>query len=264
MDKPFQVMPGVHVLPSFHPIPGFGHLAVNAFVIEAKEPVLVDTGMGNETVAFLEALEEVIDPRDIRWIWLTHDDADHVGSLREVLDAAPDATLVTNSLAALRMSTMWQVPMDRVRWLNPGQSLSVGDRELTAIRPPIFDNPTTIAVYDNASKAFFSADLFGGILAAPVKDAAEVAEDALPQGVAGWASLDSPWVHMVDLGAFERALEGVRRLEPSMVLSAHLPPASGMADRLLDILAGVPASPPAVTPDQAALEMMLSMARGGD
>jgi hypothetical protein len=43
MDKPHQVTPDIEVLPAHFQIPGMGFLAVNAFVIKATEPVLVDT-----------------------------------------------------------------------------------------------------------------------------------------------------------------------------------------------------------------------------
>jgi hypothetical protein len=48
-----------------------------------------------------------------------------------------------------------------------------------------------------------------------------------------------------------------------MILSGHLPPARGKTEKLLELLAKVPASPPAVAPDQAALEQMLSQMEGG-
>lgn len=262
MDKPFEVMPGVHILPSFFPVPGAGFLAVNAFVVKAREPVLIDTGMGIESEAFMRALESVIDPGDLRWVWLTHDDADHTGSLQKVLEAAPRAVLATNALSALRMSTMWPVPMDRVRWLNPGDSISAGDRRLTAVRPPIYDNPTMIGAFDDSSKAFFSADFFGGLIPAPVLNAADVAEDALAQGVASWASADSPWVHLIEPGKFGQELDRIRQLAPAMILSSHLPPAQGMTEHLLGVLAEVPASSPFVTPGQEALEQILAQMRG--
>ncbi|RJQ48328.1 MAG: MBL fold metallo-hydrolase [Nitrospiraceae bacterium] len=50
------------------------------FVIKAREPVLVDRGMGIDSEEFMKALESIIDPKDLRWVWLTHDDADHTGS----------------------------------------------------------------------------------------------------------------------------------------------------------------------------------------
>ena len=101
MEKPYKLTEDIEILPSFFPIPGMGVLAVNAFVIKAEEPVLVDTGMAIDRADFMKALESVMDPRDLKWIWLTHDDADHVGNLQILLEAAPNARLAANSLAVL-------------------------------------------------------------------------------------------------------------------------------------------------------------------
>lgn len=265
MDKPYQILPDVVVLPGHFPIPGAGFLQINAYVIKAKEPVLVDTGMGIESESFMAALKSVIDPRDLRWVWLTHDDADHTGSIQKVMEAAPDARLAANSLAVLRMCTAWAVPMDRVHWLNPGDSIDVGDRKLTAVRPPLFDNPTTIAVHDDKSEALFAADCFGALIPSPsAQNIDEISAEDLEQGMRSWASADSPWVHMVPPGDFNRSLDRIRQFAPKSVLSCHLPPALGKTEQLLQLLAKVPASTPFVTPDQTALEQLLVMKGGGN
>ena len=256
-------MPDIEVLPASFPIPGMGFLAVNAFVIKAKEPVLVDTGMGIDSEAFMKALESVIDPKDLKWVWLTHDDADHTGSIQKVLEAAPGARLAANSLAVLRMSTAWSVPMGRVYWLNSGDRITVGDRELTAVRPPMFDNPTTIGVYDNKSEAFFSADFFGAIIPSPVQNTEDLSEADLTQGMVTWGSADSPWVHMVETGKFKQALDRIRQIAPKMIFSAHLPPARGKTEQFLNLIETLPASVPFVTPDQTALEQILADMKGG-
>jgi flavorubredoxin len=263
MDKPHQAMPDVEVLPAHFSIPGMGFLPVNAFVIKAREPVLVDTGMGMESEEFMKALSSIIDPEDLRWVWLTHDDADHTGNIQKVLEASPSARLAANSLAVLRMSTAWPVPMHRVYWLNPGDSIRVGDRELTAVRPPMFDNPTTIGVYDNKSEAFFSADFFGAIIPSPAQNVDNVTEGDLTKGMISWASADSPWVHMVEPTVFSKALDRIRQMAPKMIFSAHLPPARGKTEQLLDLLARVPTSTPFVVPNQTALEQILAQTRGG-
>ena len=156
MEKPYQLMEDIEILPSFFPIPGMGFLAVNAFIIKAKEPILIDTGMGIESPEFMKSLESIIDPQELRWVWLTHDDADHTGNLQRVFEAAPNARLAANSLAVLRISTAWPIPMDRVYWINPGDTITAGNHELVAVRPPLFDNPTTIGVYDKKSEALLS------------------------------------------------------------------------------------------------------------
>ena len=91
MEKPHQAAPDTVVLPTFHSVPGLGVLPVNAFVIKAKEPVLVDTGLGEDRGEFMKALGSILAPCELKWIWLSHDDSDHTGSLRDVLAAAPDA-----------------------------------------------------------------------------------------------------------------------------------------------------------------------------
>jgi flavorubredoxin len=263
LDTPYQAMPDIAVLPAHFPIPGMGYLAVNAFVIKAREPVLVDTGMGIDSNEFLKALESVIDPKELRWVWLTHDDADHTGNLQKILEEAPRARLAANSLAVLRMSTAWPVPMDRVYWLNSGESISAGDRKLTAFRPPLFDNPTTIGIYDSKSESLFSADCFGAIIPSPARDADDLSEGDLAQGMMGWESADSPWVHMVESGVFEKTLNRIRQVAPKRIFSAHLPPARGKIEQFLELLGRVPRSTPFATPNQTALAQILAQTKGG-
>ena len=263
MEQAYKLMENIEILPSFFQIPGMGFLAVNAFVIKSREPVLIDTGMGIESPGFMKSLESIIDPGDLKWIWLTHDDADHTGSLQKIFEAAPNVKLAANSLAVLRCSTAWAVPMDRVHWLNPGDKITAGNHDLVAVRPPIFDNPTTIGVYDQKSEALFSADFLGAIIPEPAKNAKDVKEADLAQGLVMWASADSPWVHLVDPGRFKKALEKIRRLAPRMVFSAHLPPAWGMTEQLLDRIENLPSATPFITPDQATLKQILTQMRAG-
>jgi flavorubredoxin len=148
--------------------------------------------------------------------------------------------------------------LDRVHLLNPGQKITVGDRTLTAIKPPAFDNPCTTGFYDGKSGVFFSADCFGALLSAVPQSAADLSDKDLREGQVIWATVDSPWLHKVDRGAFARELDGIRKMEPKMILSSHLPAAPGnMTERLLASLAAAPAAQPFVGPDQAALQQML-------
>jgi len=148
----------VSVLNDHLEVPGLGFLAVNAFVIHAAHPVVVDTGLGLPDRDFLACLAEVIDPADVRWIWLTHPDRDHTGGLFALLDAARHARVVTTFVGAGIMSTERPLPMDRIYLLNPGQSLDAGDRRLTGFRPPLFDNPATVGVLDTSTGVCLSSD----------------------------------------------------------------------------------------------------------
>lgn len=258
MDESYKASPDVHVLPSHLPLPGVGVLMVNAFIIKANEPVLIDTGLGIDREKFIAAVRSILDPAELRWIWLTHDDGDHTGSLAQLMELAPKAKLATNALGALRMSTQWPLPLDRVHAIIPGDAIDAGDRTLTAIRPPLFDNPMTTGLFDSKSGTLFTADAFGALLPAPSEDAANVADEDLKRGMFAWETFDSPWTALLDLAKFDDVLDKVRKLTPSMICSAHLPPARGMTDRLLDILASVPKADPFVCPNQPAFQQMLA------
>lgn len=254
--------PDVTALTDSVEIPGLGFLPVNAYVLHAAQPVVVDTGMPASRKEFLDALWAEVDPADLRWVYLTHPDRDHTGSLMEVLEAAPQARLVTTFMGLGILSIEYPITPDRVYLLNPGQSLDLGDRTISAFRPPVFDSPATTGLHDGRTGACFTSDCFGAPVAtadtANVEDARDIAVDDLVAAQRLWVTVDSPWVAGVDRERFTASLEPLRALDPSVVLSTHLPPARGAMPALLDMLANAPDADPFVGLDQAALDQLLA------
>jgi hypothetical protein len=243
-------------------IPGIGFLPINAFVLHAREPVVVDTGLGLPDRDFVQTLRTVMDPAEVRWIWLTHPDRDHTGGLFALLDAAPQARLITTFLGAGIMSTERPLPLDRLYLLNPGEKLDIGDRTLHAFRPPLFDNPATVGFYDDRSRTSFSSDCFGAPLATSELASAADARDVPAEELLGrqllWATIDSPWVHSVDTGRYLQTVKAMQAVDAETILSTHLPPATAAGTRLFDMLALAPGADPFVGPDQLALQAMLA------
>lgn len=208
------------------PLPGLGELPVNAFLLDGAEPILVDAGLGMLGREFVEALSVRLDPASLRWIWISHVDADHVGNLSAVLAAAPRAQLITSFLGRGRMMLQGlPFPPERVRLLEAGQSLETADRRLQALRSPYYDAPETLGLFESESAALFVADAFGAAL----PHGAEAAEDldcaVLRQGMASWSGLDAPWLAGLDARVLRAALDALEQRGPRRVLSAHLPPA---------------------------------------
>jgi glyoxylase-like metal-dependent hydrolase (beta-lactamase superfamily II) len=255
-----RAAPDIDVISSSATIANLGSLAINAFVLHGSEPLLVDTGVVVEADAFMEALRSVVDPATLRWIWLSHPDPDHIGALQRLLAENDQVRVITTffTTGILGLSGA-PLPMERVHLLNPGQRISVGDRTLTAIKPPVYDNPVTTGFYDARSRTLFSADCFGALLDHVPRDASELSAEELHVGQTTWVTIDSSWIHKVDRGTFLDDLQRLRSMEPALVLSGHLPPAPGtMFDRLLDTLADAPDADPFIAPDHAALQAMLS------
>ena len=258
MDAPYQASPDVHVLPTHLPIPGVGVLPINAYLLHAEQPVLIDAGIGADE-EFIDALASLIDLKALKWVWLTHDDADHTGNLERIFELAPNAGLVTHAFCAMRMASWWPVPFERVHAMRVGDRLSVGDRTLRAVAPPVYDNPMSTGLLDEATGSLFSVDSFGAFLPEPTEDAADVPADALAGGMQGWAAADSPWAHLLDRKLFREVLEGVRALEPTRIFSSHLPAASGASlETFLKVLESVPDAAPAVAPSHEEFSQMLA------
>jgi glyoxylase-like metal-dependent hydrolase (beta-lactamase superfamily II) len=258
MDQTYNPAPDVHVLPSTLPLGPEGVLTVNAFLLTAQEPLLVDTGLAQAGADFLDAVDDLVGLGNLKWLWLTHDDADHTGAVQRILEAAPQARLVTHALSALRMSTWWPVPLDRVHAIRPGDRLHVGDRTVRAVAPPLYDNPMSIGLLDESTGSLFSVDSFGAVLPAPTQDLTQVPYEALAGGMLAWSVMDSPWSTLLDKAKFAEVLDGVRRLQPTQIFSSHLPAAAGASlPGFLDVLSGAPDATPLPAPSHTEFTAMI-------
>jgi flavorubredoxin len=237
-------------------------LPVNAYCMLGQEPVLVDTGLSPLGEQFRDALWRLVDPEDLRWIVVTHDDRDHTGSLRAILDRAPHATVVTNFVSMVKIGEDWLLPMDRLRLVNAGDCLDIGDDVLDAFRPPTYDSPGTLAFHALRRGTCFSSDCLGTFLPDTV-DLGSSAEDLPPAdyatGVGVFASALSPWMHDLAPDRWQAALADLRRRDVRMLLSTHgLPVRSGLGP-LLDAASDLPTGPAFVPPAQEFVDAVLAM-----
>lgn len=207
MITTYRAAPDIDVVSSTATIADFGSLAINAFVMHGDEPMLVDTGAVVEADEFMTALRTVIDPTDLRWIWLSHTDFDHIGSLHKLLDENPQLRVITTffGMGIMGLSST-PLPPDRARLVNPGERVRVGNRTLRAFKPPVYDNAVTTGFYDETSRALFSADCFGALLPDIPQSAADISDTDLRDGQTLWVTIDSPWIHNVDRKLFTEHL----------------------------------------------------------
>jgi flavorubredoxin len=257
-DQPLAIAPDVHLIRSLTDLGGSEHLALNSLVLRGPtDPVLVDTGASTGRDAWWAQVEAVVDPADVRWIFLSHDDADHVGNLAEVLARCPDATVVTTAHLGQRLAASLAVPLERCRWVNDGERVRLGDREVVAVRPPTYDSPATRGLYDVASKVYWAADCFGLPVPHAVDDVGQLDRDVWDDGTLRFGVLLSPWTAQVDPQRWRQAVSRVAALDLRALASAHGPLVRHRdVDHALDLLAELPDQPEAPAPDQRALEAL--------
>jgi flavorubredoxin len=252
-----QIHDDVTALSTLHPIPQVGVLAINSFVLDAEQQLIVDTGTTGDSDKMCAALESTVDPDRLRWLWITHTDADHIGSVHRLLDLYPQLRVVTTFTGWVKMGTHAPIPPARVQLLNPGESLDLGDRVIQAFAPPLFDAPETTGFFDPVSRALLSSDCFGAILPDNVSSVSELSPEELRVAQTLWTSIDTPWASKIDRVMLEVELDAIRALDPAMILSAHLPPTPGIVDQQLDGVRAAPDTEPFVGIDQTTLDTWL-------
>jgi flavorubredoxin len=256
---PYAVAPDTYVIPELFPAGPDAFVPINSAVITGAEPVIVDTGTMLNRERWLAAVGSVVDLADVRWIYLSHDDHDHVGNLEPVLELCPDATLVTTWFSLERLAGDIRVPMHRVRWVRDGESFDAGDRTFLARRPPIFDSPTTRGLYDSKTGVYWAGDAFASLVPGHVTDAADVPEPMWEDTFFQLNSLVSPWHEYADAARYNALVDSVADLRPSVVIAGHSPALSG--DRLatgFERLRQLPGRPCAAELGQADLDAMLA------
>jgi flavorubredoxin len=260
MPAPVQISDDTFAIPLAFPVPGLGHLNVMPLVIRGAETVLVDTGPPIYRDDYLASVFSLLDPEEVRWIFLSHDDRDHSGNLLTVLDRCPNARLLTTFVAVGRMSEEWSLPLDRVRLLNDGDTLDLPDRRLAAISPPFFDAPGTRGLWDASTGLYYGVDCFGAMTPEHCVEVGDVAEDAYRAGFDMFNRLNHPWHVYTDARRVAAGVDRIRSLQPHTIASYHGPVATGRSDELCDMLVASAANDTLPLPTQQDLEAMLGAA----
>ncbi len=218
-----ELSDGISAISGRNHLPGVGHLTINSFLLNGPEPTLIDTQVASEQVSFVELLGRLVDPESLRWVAITHTDADHIGNLATVLDLAPNATLVTNYTGFIKLSTHSPVDPRRVRLVRSGDEIRLGDRRVTAVRPPLYDAPETLAWFDHGSRNLFAADCFGAIEPESDRQPRSLPDCEFTDAMSWWVSIDTPWAHVVDPVKFRETVSVVEKLDPVSIRAGHLP-----------------------------------------
>src|SRR5262245_49383881 len=93
---PHAVADETFLIPTIAAAPDGTFIAAHSMVIRGAEPAIVDTGCFLVREDWAEHAFSVVEPDDVRWVILTHDDHDHIGNVDLVMDRCPNATLVVN------------------------------------------------------------------------------------------------------------------------------------------------------------------------
>jgi flavorubredoxin len=233
---------------------------LNSMVIRGAEPMIVDTGTPANREQWLKDAFAIVEPEDVRWVFLSHDDVDHTGNLDQVMEACPNAQLVCNWAMVERHTNCFEFPLGRCRWVMDGDTLDIGDRQLLALRPPVYDSPTTRGLFDPTTGVYWSVDTFATPLPDPELGIADLDPEFWDEGLALFAlGAVSPWLSLVDEDKYGRYVDQVQRLDIATVAACHSPVIEGpFIERAFARIRQLPAIVPPIMPDQSVLDEIIA------
>lgn len=221
---PYKIAAETYLIPNYIPAGPDVAVGMNSMLIRGKEPVVVDTGTVLHSPHWFDMVLSLVDPKDIRWVFLSHDDGDHVGSLAKLMEMAPNATVVSNFFMKERLSVeACAPPLNRMRWLAAGESFDAGDRTLHLVLPPIFDGPTTRGLYDPTTKTLWAVDTFACMKPPDAYELDDIPAPLYDETFVLFNSLISPWHEWIDPVKYNAHIDDLERLDVEVAASAHGP-----------------------------------------
>jgi glyoxylase-like metal-dependent hydrolase (beta-lactamase superfamily II) len=241
MAETFVAAPGIRGIDTHM----FGrHSLTSAYLLDAEEPALVETGPTTSVDALREGLTALgIGPQDLAHVVVTHIHLDHAGGAGALAPHFPQAKVWVHQRGAPHLAEpdrlvssasriygeqrlrelfgpVHPVPGDRIRAVTDGDRIPLGDRGLDVLYTPGHAGHH-VALVDDHTRAVFVGDALGVFL-----PDVGVLRPATPPPE-------------FDLDLAVASIERIRGVEPSLILFSHFGPAPEVAelcDRAVDRL----------------------------
>jgi glyoxylase-like metal-dependent hydrolase (beta-lactamase superfamily II) len=228
----FEAAPGIRAIDTNM----FGRdRLTSAYLLDAAEPALVETGPTTSVDAVREGLEELeIGANDLAHVVVTHIHLDHAGGAGALVPHFPGATVWVHERGAPHLAQpdrlmasaariygeqrlldlfgpVHPIPSGRLRAVGDGDRIPLGDRSLDVLYTPGHAGHH-VALLDDRSRGVFVGDALGVFL-----PDVGVLRPATP-----------PPEFDMDLAV--SSIERIRSIDPSVILFSHFGPAAEIAE----------------------------------
>ncbi len=137
-------------------------MAYNSYVICDEKIAVLDTVDRNFGGEWLNSVKETVGAREPSYLIVHHMEPDHSANIDKFAKEYPNAVIVATSKAFTMMEQFFGTGYeDRRLVVKEGDTLSLGEHELTFMTAPMVHWPEVMLSYEKSSKTLFSADAFG-------------------------------------------------------------------------------------------------------
>lgn len=133
----------------------------NSFLIRGEKTALVDTSHEKFRQLYLDTLKSLINPAEIDYLIISHTEPDHSGLVKDILQLAPQITVVGSKVAIQFIEDFVHQPFKR-QIVKNGDKVDLGNgHELEFVIAPNLHWPDTSFSYDRKTQILFTCDAFG-------------------------------------------------------------------------------------------------------
>ena len=154
-----EIAEGIYRINTPIELPDGGQFNFNQYLIDDEDPLLFHTGPRKLFPLVREAITRVIPVESLKYVGLSHFEADECGSLNEFLAVAPAAEPVCSRIAA--MVSVGDYSDKAPRALADEESLALGDHEVRWLDTPHMPHGWDCGLMmESKTRTFLCGDLF--------------------------------------------------------------------------------------------------------
>ena len=137
-------------------------MAYNSYLICDEKTVVLDAVDKKFADEWLDNISKVLGDKAPDFFVVHHMEPDHSANIDRFMEKYPSTKIVASAKAFVMMKQFFGTDYaDRQIVVNEGDTLSLGEHELTFVTAPMVHWPEVILSYEKTSKTLFSADGFG-------------------------------------------------------------------------------------------------------
>ncbi len=136
-------------------------VSYNSYLINGERKVLIDSCPEKYFSILKENIEKICPIEKLSYLVLNHLEPDHSGSIKFLLDAAPELQILATKMGKNMIFNYYGIK-ERVKEVKEGEVLDLGGFTIKFISTPFIHWPETMMTFEETSKTLFSCDCFGG------------------------------------------------------------------------------------------------------
>ncbi|MBR3576191.1 MAG: FprA family A-type flavoprotein, partial [Clostridia bacterium] len=153
-DREIDLFEGQYVVPN--------GMAYNSYVICDEKIAVCDTVDKNFGDEWFANIENTLQGKEPDFLIVHHMEPDHSANIDKFMEKYKSATVVATAKAFTMMKQFFGTDYaERQIVVGEGDTLSLGESELTFVTAPMVHWPEVMLSYEKSSKTLFSADAFG-------------------------------------------------------------------------------------------------------